>query len=216
MSINAEDLCTALENEANIIKKEIYSTEKDFRVAVQYEKNINEYSVFSIATKEDVIYILGCIPNGVQEMSYEINNLVETSLNLGIVKTSDDEVVFLSALRSNKESALIALQNKLKLFYSKTSGDIKTSGFYPPWEYKKDSELRNKYIESYKQVVGKEPFVNAIHAGLECAVFSSKIRGIDCIAIGPNIYDVHTVNERLSLSSTEQTYNILLNVLESL
>ena len=89
-------------------------------------------------------------------------------------------------------------------------------GFYPPWEFKNNSELQSKYSKSYQDSVGRKPNINAIHAGLECAVFASKINDIDCIAIGPNIYDVHTVNEKLSISSTVQIFELLINLLANL
>lgn len=213
---NVDELCEFIISEAELIKKEVFATEKDFSVIISSDNTKKEYEVFSAQAKEDAVYTLACIPDGVQAMSFEIENLVETSLNLGIVKTTDDEIVFLSTLRSNKESTLISLQNKLKTFYSKTNGKVKSSGFYPPWEYKSDSELSNKFVNSYINIVGEKPYVNAIHAGLECAVFASKIKNIDCIAIGPNIYDVHTVNEKLSISSTLQTFEILLDLLSDL
>ena len=196
------------------IQNEICSIEPGFYAVVSVDPELRKYSVMDKNSKDDLIFILNCIPNGVQSMSGEIKDLVETSLNLGILKTDDSCLSMLVSLRSNKESSLIALTEKLKIFFSKTKSEVNVSGFYPPWEYKKDSSLRTQYIDAYKSITGKDPQVAAIHAGLECAIFASKINDIDCIAIGPNIYDVHTVGEKLSISSTEQTFEVLVELLK--
>jgi dipeptidase D len=154
------------------------------------------------------------VPNGVLNMSADIENLVETSLNLGILKTNEDNVSMQFALRSNKKSALNALADRLECFAKGVNAVYETSGFYPPWEYNENSPLRELYKECYFNQNGKEIKVEAIHAGLECAVFSANMQGLDCISVGPNLFDVHTVNEKLSISSTINTFNLLLKVLE--
>ena len=167
-------------------------------------------------SQKDLIFALACTPNGVMEMSAEIEGLVETSLNLGILSTDGEEATLHYALRSNKSSALTALGEKMFAFYAKTDAKTSTSGHYPPGEFKKDSALTALYAETYHEAVGSDPKIEAIHAGLECAVFSSAIKGVDCIAIGPNVFDAHTVKERLEISSAEKVYDILLRLLEKL
>ena len=88
------------------------------------------------------------------------------------------------------------------------------SGFYPPWEFNAVSPLRELYKKCYKELFNKEISVEAIHAGLECAVFSATIKGLDCISVGPNMMDVHTPNERLDIHSTVRTFKLLLKVLK--
>lgn len=175
-----------------------------------------ECSVFSEDTQNRIIDYLSLVPNGVIKMSEEIDGLVETSLNLGVLKT-DDELVYLHfALRSNKDDKLIELENEMKKYSLQFTENIKCFGYYPAWEYKSDSKLQAIYKKCYKQKKGKEPKVEAIHAGLECAVFSSRIKGLDCISMGPNLFDVHTINEKLSISSTNRTYDLLIDVLKGL
>ncbi|MBQ8740034.1 MAG: M20/M25/M40 family metallo-hydrolase, partial [Clostridia bacterium] len=91
-----------------------------------------------------------------------------------------------------------------------------TFGHYPPWEFKENSLLRNIYCDIYKEELNQIPKVKAIHAGLECGVFAAGIKDFDCISIGPALYDIHTTSERLSVSSTKKTYNIILKILEKL
>ena len=146
-------------------------------------------------------------------MSRAIEGLVETSLNLGILATKEDALFLHFALRSNKEAALAALEEEMKTYFQPEW--IRTFGHYPPWEFKENSSLQRLYKELYREQFGSEVKVEAIHAGLECGVFSAGIEGLDCIAIGPQLYDVHTVHERLSISSTEQLYGLLVKLLKA-
>ena len=120
------------------------------------------------------------------------------------------------ALRSNKQSALMFLEERLSAFFKVQNVEYETFGHYPPWEYKENSELRRIYEQTYIELYGKAPKIEAIHAGLECGVFASVIKDFDCIAIGPALYDVHTVNEKLSISSTENLFNLIIKMLEKL
>ena len=199
----------------NIIKAEISDREGDFAFTFDVGEKAS-YKVLSDEIKNKLIFALTCVPNGVLEMSSEIKDLVQTSLNLGILKIEDNLLSLHFGLRSNKKSGLSFLIEKLTAFFDSVHWETETNGHYPPWEYKDDSQLREIYKDAYKEYFGKEPKVEAIHAGLECGVFADAIDGIDCISIGPALYDVHTVNEKLSISSTENVFNILLKILEKL
>lgn len=212
---NAQNVTDSLEQYLAVVKNEIISREPDFCWEITVGDTAG-HSVFSKENKRDFIFLLLCAPSGVVEMSAEIEGLVETSLNLGILKTENDGVQFGFALRSNKKSALKFLEQKLTTYFSRSDCRIETSGHYPPWEFNADSTLQKLYIECYKKQFGKEPRVEAIHAGLECGVFADKIDGFDGIAIGPQMYDVHTVGERLSISSTGRIYKLLIEILKNL
>ncbi len=213
-SNNPDQLLEYAENCIIELKNEIKSAEPDFNPLL-VKGACGEYQVLDNCSAKGLILTLNCVPNGIMNMSAEIENLVETSLNLGILKTNANNISMQFALRSNKESALYALVEKLECFAKGVNANYETSGFYPPWEYRNDSPLRDMYIKVYKQLFDKEPKAEAIHAGLECAVFASKIKDIDCIAIGPTLYDVHTVNERASISSIQRTYKLLLEILKN-
>lgn len=210
---DAGELINLSEEYLQIIKKEISEREKDFEPVIS-SFEADEFSVFPEEIKEKLIFTLLCVPNGVMEMSAHIENLVETSLNLGILKTEKDKILLHFALRSNIKSALVALEEKLMAFFASINMNTDTFGHYPPWEYKEDSELQKLYTDVYRGLFSNEPKIEAIHAGLECGVFASFIEDFDCIAIGPALYDVHTVNEKLSISSTENLYSLLKNLLE--
>ncbi len=195
------------------IKAEIYAREPAFELEVTVDKEA-EYNVFESDLKAKIINYLICVPNGVMEMSAEIAGLVETSLNLGILKTEAEKMIIHHSLRSNKLSAMSFLEERLKVFASSLTANIECFGHYPPWEYKRDSALRELYKECFTEQFGCSPKVEAIHAGLECAIFASRLPELDCIAMGPALYDVHTVNEKLKISSAEQIYKLLLRMLE--
>lgn len=173
-----------------------------------------KYEVIKAEQKAQIIKILATTPNGVCQMSCEIEGLVESSLNLGILNTSPSEIEFLFSLRSNKISQLEYLAERQKALFCGLDCRIEQGGFYPPWEFNENSKLQGIYKECYKNLFGSEPNVEAIHAGLECGVFASQIKGFDCIAMGPSLFDVHTVNERLSVSSAKRVYELLLEILQ--
>ncbi len=190
------------------------AAEKEPALSLQVEEGAEgNYSVFASATKEALAAALQNPPDGMVTMSQEIDGLVETSLNLGITATEEKDILLHFALRSNKEAGLTALEEELKTHFP--AQWINTFGRYPSWEFKSDSTLQELYKETYRSVMGKEPKVEAIHAGLECGVFAAGLPGLDCIAIGPQLYDVHTVQERLSISSLERVYRILLQLLKA-
>ncbi len=196
-----------------VIKSEFAVREPDFT----YDIKALEDGSFKAVSKESanaLIYALACVPNGVIDMSAEIKGLVETSLNLGILITKEASAEMHISLRSNKESAMVALENKLKAFFSILPCEFSVFDKYPSWEFNNNSVLQKLYKDIYEKETGKELKVEAIHAGLECGVFASKIKDFDCISIGPTMFDVHTVKERLSVSSTEGIFKILLKVLE--
>ena len=210
---DASDFIEKAYEYSEIIKKELSGREPDFCYSAEVLEE-GEFNCADSKAQERIIYALLCAPGGVVEMSAEIEGLVETSLNLGILETRENEFFLSFALRSNKKSALKFLEEKLMTFFKLLNAKTEASGYYPPWEFNQNSEMRRIYVRTFTEQLGHEPKVEAIHAGLECGVFAGKISGFDGISIGPQLYDVHTVNERLSISSVEKIYNLVLSVLE--
>ncbi len=211
-SQNGEETLGALNHCAQIIKTELAAREPDF----ECETAVLDAGEFSAFDGSEVVHYLLCAPQGVVEMSGEISNLVETSLNLGILKTDAEKVTFHFSLRSNKMSAKNYLEERLfQLFSHKSENIIESFGNYPAWEFRPNSPLQEIYKRIYKEQTGKAIKLEAIHAGLECGVFSHKIEGLDCISVGPQMKDVHTFKEKLSISSTENIFNVLIKLLES-
>lgn len=162
---------------------------------------------------EKVISLLNAVPNGVQAMSEEIPGLVQTSLNLGILDMEGETVKLTFSVRSSVGTEKEALLDTLRRETEERGGSFQVEGAYPAWEYRKDSHLRDLMCEVYKELFQKEPKIEAIHAGLECGLFSGKLPGLDCVSIGPDMQDIHTSRERLSIASVERTWRYLLEIL---
>lgn len=189
----------------------------DPAVTVQLNKSISKFEkVFSKETMEKVIAALVLIPNGVQTMSMEIQGLVQSSTNLGVVTTTESEVILENAIRSSVRTLKLDIVKKLKALAKLINANIVNNGDYPAWEYREDSYIRKVFVDSYKRIHGEEPKITAIHAGLECGLFDEKFDNLDMISLGPNMYDVHTPNERLSISSTRRVWEYLLEVLKEI
>ena len=161
---------------------------------------------------------LCALPNGVQAMSADVPGLVETSLNLGILEfTGEDEALFTAefSVRSSLESAKAALIERLRAVTELAGGTNTVTGDYPGWRFRKDSPLREKMVELYREMYGRKPQVEAIHAGLECGILGSKIPDLDCVSIGPDMQNIHTTEETLSISSVKRVWEYLVRLLET-
>lgn len=164
--------------------------------------------------QDAVLYFLTHTPNGIYTMSKDINGLVESSLNLGILKMGKEEISFSFGVRSSVPEYKEELAGQLKALAGQLHGSYERVNDYPAWEYKKDSVLREVFLSKYRQLYGKEMKVEMIHAGLECGIFASRIKGLDIVSFGPDIFDIHTTNERLSISSVQRTWELLLKIIE--
>lgn len=163
-----------------------------------------------------VISLLQAAPNGVQSWSQDIAGLVQTSLNLGVVELSGENLRMVFAVRSSVNAEKRELLAKLKGLAEMFEGSYSEMGDYPAWEYRKDSPLRDTMVAIYREMFGAEPEVVAIHAGLECGLLSEKLPGLDCVSVGPNMHDIHTSRETLEIASTERTWRFLLEILKAL
>ncbi|HWR62277.1 MAG TPA: aminoacyl-histidine dipeptidase [Clostridia bacterium] len=172
--------------------------------------------VFSKETADSVIASMVLLPNGIQSMSMEIAGLVESSTNLGVVKTTEGEVWLVNEIRSSVKSLKRNTYGQVLTLADTVGGSVKIESEYPEWEYNPDSKIRPLFIKTYKKKYGAEPEIIAIHAGLECGVFMSKIGDLDAISLGPDMFDVHTPDEHLSIPSTERVWELLLEVLKDI
>lgn len=204
-----------IENTFAEIKDEYKSTDPDAKIQMNVmEEGLSE-ALSGPATLSVVIALVN-MPNGIQRMNPDMPEMVQTSLNLGILRTNENAVSLSFAVRSSKESEKNFLIEKLRSLTEIFGGEVKVSGAYPGWEYKADSKLTDVAVKAYEALYGKEPIVEGIHAGLECGLFADKIAGIDAISFGPSMKNVHTTEETLSISSTERTWELLVKILEML
>lgn len=170
----------------------------------------------NVESTKAVVDLLNELPSGVIAMSGEIEGLVETSLNPGVLKTDNNAVSFGFSVRSGKDNEREKLCSVLCEICKNYPCTIEFSSPYPAWEFKHDSPLRDAMAAVYREMYGTEMEITAIHAGLECGIFCGKIQGLDCVSLGPDMLDIHTPQERLSISSSERVWNYLLRVLETI
>ncbi len=177
-------------------------------------KDAKTEEVLDEESTERVITALALMPNGVQTMSADIEGLVETSLNMGVMELQATELVLDYSLRSSLVSAKEMMVDKIKQLTKMLGGTTELHGDYPSWAYQRESAFRENCIRIYKDMYGKAPKVDIIHAGLECGILSGKIEGLECISIGPDMFDVHTPNEKISISSIARVWEYVKNILE--
>ena len=178
-----------------------------------------EHGTFSVMDRDSQIRTIAALvnlPNGIQRMSTDIPGLVQTSLNLGILTTSKDFVSMHFSVRSSIGTEKEALISKLSNLMCLLGGNVTCTGDYPAWEYRQDSPLRDLMVEIFKEQYGREPVIQALHAGVECGLFAGKLPGLDCVSFGPDILDIHTTNERMSIASIQRTWKYLLEILKRL
>lgn len=200
----AAEMDAALKNELRVT---------DPKVEVRTEPFAPEGQPADQTSTRRAMCLLTCAPVGVQAMSADIEGLVQTSLNLGILRTEGDELVASFCIRSSVESQKEMLKDRLACLMEQLGGTAEFSGDYPGWAYDPDSALRKLMVEVFREQYGREPKVEAIHAGVECGLFAGKIPGLDCVSIGPNLLEIHTPRERMSVSSVQRVWAFLLEVL---
>lgn len=196
-------------------KKELEGAEPalDIRVAVGEEKS--ELAVHPNSL-EKMLFLLIQAPNGVQVMSSNVEGLVESSLNLGIFEVQEEKAVFHYSVRSSVSSYKHYLRDKLLYLFEFLGGDAEANSEYPAWEYQKDSPFRDLFCRVFETEYGYAPKLMAIHAGLECGIISEKLPGIEIVSIGPDMKDIHTPKERLSISSSIRVYKFIEKLLENM
>lgn len=197
---------------------------KDFKVSdkspiLAIEKIEEKNLGISLGDTLNIINFLHEVPNGVLEMSKHIEGLVETSINIGFISTEivdgNVKIRIKSLARSMANDPLNKLVEEVTDLTRKHDANIKIAASNPSWEYKEDSKIRELIEKSFKEITGNKPVIKAIHAGLECGVFTQNIKDADVVSIGPNIYGAHTPEERMDIKSVGETWEWLLKILEN-
>ena len=208
----AEKLSCAL---AEVMADEITPDEPDFACVISLE----EGRIASAIPAEDAKAFIGAIrlaPNGVFSRNMKMDGFVVTSSNMGVVKADEDSLMIVVSPRSSVASLQENTKDRFQTLADTFGFTAEYSGEYPGWSFVEKSRIREVFIESYRELFGKELKVEAIHAGLECGLFSEALPGLDAIAVGPTLYDVHTPDEHVPLDSFERFYELLKDVLARL
>ena len=163
--------------------------------------------------QDDLINAVVACHNGVYRMIPDAPEVVETSSNLSIVRTSEGLVEIQILVRSSSETMKMALASELESTFALAGARVEFDGAYPGWVYNEKSQLRETMVKTWQEMFSEMPKVEVIHAGLECGVLQSKMPGLDIVSFGPAITGIHTPAERLDVLSVEKNYHFLLQVL---
>ena len=160
-----------------------------------------------------LVQALAAMPQGVEAMDTDFPGLVQTSLNMGVVKLNGDGLHITFSIRSSIASRKLMLAQRVRAVAALAGGTVAERGVYPGWQYKRESKFRDTLLAAYKDLTGKDGVVEATHGGLECGLLMEKIPGLDAVSMGPELHDVHSVRERLNVPSTERTYELVCELL---
>lgn len=196
------------------LKNELRTPDPDLTITFE-ELSVTPAKVLSKNTAESLVNYLYLVPDGINSMSMDIEGLVESSINLGVITTTEGGIEFISAARSSVKSIKLELFTKVSTIAKLVGAKVAAESDYPEWAYNPDSKIRTVFVEVYEKMFGKKPHITAIHAGLECGLLGEKFSDMDMISFGPNLYDVHTPDEHMSISSVERTWNYLVEVLRN-
>ncbi len=210
VAVNDKELAkNAILGEAERMRRELCAADADFNVEVK--DSVAEKCLDGESSKR-VIAVLCTVKTGVLGMSNHIKGLVEYSRNAGIIKTEDGVIRLTLSSRSSVEAQLDLSCRELDMLCEMAGADCRHYARYPGWEFEPSSALREKYAAAYEKLYGEKQQVGVIHAGLECGILSSKMRGMDIISVGPNMHDIHSPDEHLELESCLHVWNTLLAV----
>ena len=200
-----------------IIKNEYRANEKNMMI---YCENVGESTkkVLRNESAKRVMYLLTAVPNGVIKMCRDKGqeDLVETSLNFGIMRLGDDRFTLEAGLRSSISTEKYALSTRLRVIAEAVGAEYTEKADYPAWEYNEESKILPMLIRLYESAYGQTPVVRGLHAGLECGVIYHALKPVDIVSFGPTIQRAHTPKETMSISSVQRTFELLCSLLKEL
>ena len=187
----------------------------DGGVTLTCEKTALEGALTPEATA-NMLRTLLAVPQGVQAMNVDFPGLVQTSLNMGVMEMKEDGLYFGISVRSCIATQKDMMVQRLKAILELGGGSFTLRGNYPGWQYDRNSALREEVLGAYKSVCGKQGTIEATHGGLECGLFVEKLPGLDAVSFGPQMVDIHSDRERMSVESVQRTWEYLREVLREL
>lgn len=214
-----------LDSDIRKIQDEIVSLNRDFvkeygnidpDVRLNFEKFDTCDKALDKNLSNNLIKALNIIPNGVDRMSDNIEGLVGASSNLGIIESTEDQIIIHNSLRAELESLKDDIARRNRIIAELCQAEYKISNNYPAWEYKNNSRIRDLSIDVYRELTRSQLKLESIHAGLECAILADVIGDIDMISFGPSMHNVHSPGENLEIESVSNVFNFLINLIEEI
>ena len=194
-----------------LLKEELFIAEPNLKLFL--ESSEKPQSIFTLESTEKVIHLLNALPNGVIRNSDVIKNVVESSLSIGVLKTEEHSVKGTILVRSLIESGKDYVTELLTSVANLAGAKTEFSAPYPGWKPVNDSSILNLTQKHYAAVLGKQPDIKVIHAGLECGLLKEHYPNIEMISLGPTIRNAHSPDEKVQISTVITYWNVLVNVL---
>ncbi len=209
-----ETLKKLFEERLSVIQGE-YSVQ-DPNITAYLEETQSGQEALSMSSTLKSIQLLMALPNGIMGYDKHLDNLVQTSLNLGILQMQETKLELGIAVRSSVASRKQEILEKLEAISRVFQADFYVRGDYPAWQYQPKSRIRELASALYQEMYGRAPSMTAIHAGLECGFIAEKLPHLDMISFGPDIKHIHSPQEVVSISSMARVYEYLVKLLENL
>ena len=213
-AVARDDMVAAVEEEFAAIQAEYRPADPGMQLANADAAAARD--VWDRPTSDTVLRLLNGLPDGVEAMSYDIPDLVETSTNLATVKPDGGSLAIVLSSRSSIDSALEALRRRIRAIGLLAGATVEENEAYPGWKPDLDSRVLEVVKTVHRRELGSDPEIKAIHAGLECGIISKKVPGMDMISFGPRIEFPHSPDERVHIGTVEQFYRLLVATLEEL
>ncbi|EMQ2877474.1 aminoacyl-histidine dipeptidase [Vibrio navarrensis] len=211
---NLNKLAELFEFYTELLKSELGKVETNL-VTFNQEAS-SDAQVLLMADQQRLIAALNACPNGVMRMSDEIEGVVETSLNVGVIKTEENKVSVLCLVRSLIDSGRTQVESMLKSVAELAGARIELSGAYPGWKPDADSEIMAIFRDMYQGIYGHKPNIMVIHAGLECGLFKKPYPHMDMVSFGPTIKFPHSPDEKVKIDTVQLYWDQMVALLEAI
>ena len=196
------------------VEEEYHVTEPQMELYLESTEPVSEVIDKSVSDK--LITAIQAVTNGVFAMSQDLEWLVETSSNLASVRRVENEIRIVTSQRSSITSARNNASASVRAVFELAGASVNTGEGYPGWKMNPTSEIRKIAVDAYQKLFHKEPQILAIHAGLECGLFSEKYPSLDMISFGPTLRGVHSPDERLLIPTVQMVWDYLLEILKNI
>jgi dipeptidase D len=208
------DVSSYIDNYNSLVKSELAAVEPNLNISVKSVKS--KAKVIDKLSAKNIIDSIYAVPNGVIKMSADITGLVETSTNLGVVATKGKSIDVILSQRSSVESEKIDISNSIAALFKLAKADVRQADGYPGWKPDINSAVLKTAKNVYDALYHTEPEIKAIHAGLECGIIKERYPDMDMISFGPTIVGAHSPDEKVQVSTVENFWNLLVNILKNI
>ncbi len=207
---------SAVKDMADTILAEFEKTDPGLKIEIETQvENTTGWNPLTLKDTKKIIDMLIALPHGVITMSTEVAGLVETSTNLGVIELTETEFKATMLTRSAVTSHLPAVKFRIRTIAGLLGAEVEEPRGYPGWKPNMNSKILKTAMEVFRKLHGKDPEVKAIHAGLECGLFSEKLPGVDMLSIGPEMHNVHSPDEELYIPSVAPSYELVCEILKA-